>query len=177
MSIQPIEVPSLLRAITWPVIVIVIFFVFRRTLSDLVGVMGRNVRKFSVAGVSLELAEIREVKLYSLETEIRRLDAGPSPQSGSSGISDLITQLQYGGQRDYIEIELGSESSPQWLTSRLYLLAFLTSFHQPKCMVFVHTVEGVNRRFLGTIPPDQVRWALAGQVLSRLSSQTRHFDT
>ena len=47
MNIQPIDVPSLLREITWPVIVVVAFFVFRSPLTDLVRIMGRNVRKLS----------------------------------------------------------------------------------------------------------------------------------
>ncbi|HET8924382.1 MAG TPA: IPT/TIG domain-containing protein [Candidatus Acidoferrum sp.] len=159
---QPIDLPSLLRAITWPVIVIVAFFVFRRPLSDLVGVLGRGVRKFSFAGVSLELAEVSQVRPHALDAEIRQLDAGPSPQSGSSGISDLINQLQYGGQRDYIVIDLGSQSSPRWLTSRLYLLTFLISLiHEPKCLVFVHTSCEISKRFLGIASPDAVRWALA----------------
>lgn len=83
MSIQPIDMPSLLRAITWPVIVVVAFFVFRTTLSDLVGVLGRNVRKFSFGGLSLELAPVSEMKPpQALETEIRQLEAGLYPDCG-----------------------------------------------------------------------------------------------
>ncbi len=44
--------PSLPRASTWLVIVVVAFFVFRNPLSDLVGVLGRNVRKLSFGGLS-----------------------------------------------------------------------------------------------------------------------------
>lgn len=161
MNMQPIDLPSLLRAIAWPVIAVVAFVVFRRPLTELVGVLGRSVRKFSFAGVSVELAQVSDVKPSALDTEIRQLDAAASPQSGATGISDLITQLQSGRQHDYIVIDLGSEPSPRWLTSRLYLLTFLISLiHEPKCLVFVHTSCEISRRFLGIASPDAVRWAL-----------------
>jgi IPT/TIG domain len=159
---QPIDLPSLLRAITWPVIVVIAFFVFRRPLGELVLVLGRRAHKFSFGGLSLQLAEVSEAKPLSLDAEIRQLDTGAIPQSGSTGISELIAELQRGQKHDYIVIDLGSESSPRWLTSRLYLLTFLISFlHQPKCLVFVHTVGGVTKRFLGKASPDSVRWGLA----------------
>lgn len=162
MNFQPIDVPSLLRAITWPVIVVIAFLLFRRPLSDLVAVLGRSLRKLSFAGVSVELAQVSDVKPNALDTEIRQLDAAASPQSGATGISGLITQLQSGRQRDYIVIDLGSQSSPRWLTSRLYLLTFVISLiHEPKCLVFVHTSCEISRRFLGIASPDAVRWALA----------------
>jgi hypothetical protein len=80
MNIQPIDVPSLLRAITWLVIVVIAFLLFRRPLSDLVAVLGRSVRKLSFAGVSVELAQVSDVKPNALDTEIRQLDAAASPQ-------------------------------------------------------------------------------------------------
>jgi hypothetical protein len=84
------------------------------------------------------------------------------PQSGPSAISGLLTQLQYGGQHDYIVIDLGSEASPRWLTSRLYLLSLLlTVIDRPLCLVFVETVGGIRKRFVGTASPDRVRFALA----------------
>lgn len=162
MNIQPLDIPALLGAVTWPLIAVVAFVVFRRPLGDLVGVLGQRARKFSFAGVSLELAEVSEMKPLSLEAEIRQLDAGLIPQSGSSAIAGLLTQLQSGGQRDYIVIDLGPESSPRWLTSRLYLLAFLIApIDRPKSFVFVETVGAVRKRFLGTASPHRVRWGLA----------------
>ena len=65
-------------------------------------------------------------------------------------------------QHDYIVIDLGSEASPRWLTSRLYLLALLiTLINKPLCLVFVETASGVRKRFVGLSSPDRVRWALA----------------
>jgi hypothetical protein len=163
MSIQPIDVPSLLRAITWLVIVIVAFFVFRRQLGDVVGILGRHIQKVSFGGVSLEFAQIPEMKPpQTLDTEIRQLDAGLNPQSGTPGLTSLLSQLQRGGKQDYIVIHLGSETSRRWLTSRLYLLAFLiTLLDRQLCLVFVETVGGVRKHFVGLALPSRVRWALA----------------
>jgi hypothetical protein len=131
MSIQPIDLPALLGAATWPLIALLAFTVFRRPLSDLVGILGQCARKFSFGGVSLELAQVSEIEPRSLEAEIRQLGAGLIPQSGSSPIADLLMQLQSGGHHDYIVIDLGSESSSRWLTSRLYLQSRLKFFHRP----------------------------------------------
>jgi hypothetical protein len=160
---QPIDLPSLLRAITWPVIVVIAFFLFRSSLGDLVGILGRRIQKFSFGGVSLELAQVSEIKPpQTLDTEIRQLDAGLYPQSGVSGLTTLINQLQRGGKQDYIVIDFGSEASRRWLTSRLYLLVLLiTLLDRQLCLVFVETVGDVRKRFVGMAFPSRVRWGLA----------------
>jgi hypothetical protein len=161
MNIQPIDLPSLLRAVIWPLLAVVAFIAFRRPLGVLVTILGQRVHKFSVGGFSMELAEVSEMKTQTLETEIRQLDAGLIPQSGSNAISQLLFQLQTERNHDYITLDLGSETSPRWLTSRLYLLAFLiTLIDRPICMVFVETNGGVRKRFVGTAAPNRVRWAL-----------------
>jgi hypothetical protein len=152
----------MLRAVIWPALAIVFLLVFRRPVGDLVQILGQRIHKLSYAGLSLELAEIAEMKTQTLETEIRQLDAGPIPQSGSTAISQFVAELQTDRGRDYVVLDLGSEASPRWLTSRVYLLAFLiTLIDRPMCIVFVETVGSVRRRFLGTALPDRVRWALS----------------
>src|SRR2546425_431006 len=111
MNIQPIDLASLLRAVTWPLITIAALVVFRRPLINLVGVLGQRVQKISFGGLSLDVSEVSELKPHSLDAEIRQLDAGLVPQSGTSSISILLSQLQYHGQHDYIVIDLGSEPS------------------------------------------------------------------
>jgi hypothetical protein len=143
MSIQPIDLPSLLHALIWPFIVIAALAVFRRPLGDLVSVLGQRVHKLSVAGYSLELAQVREMQPRAMDTEIRQLDAGLIPQSGSTSLTALVTELQSGGQHDY-------------------LLSFLvTLIRRQLCLVFVETAGGLRKRFVGTASPEQARWALA----------------
>src|SRR5713226_5606301 len=98
MNIQPIDLPSLLRAVLWPALTIVVLTIFRQPLSDLAKFLGQRIQKFSIGGVSLELAEVSAMKAQTLETEIRQLDAGLVPQSGSSAISGLLMQLQREGR-------------------------------------------------------------------------------
>lgn len=161
MSIQPIDLPSLLRAVIWPLLAFFALIVFRRPMGTLITILGQRVHKFSLGGFSMELVEVSEMKTQTLETEIRQLDAGLIPQSGSTAISQLLLQLQAERNHDYITLDLGSETSPRWLTSRLYLLAFLiTLIDRPICMVFVETIGGVRKRFIGTATPNRVRWAL-----------------
>jgi hypothetical protein len=114
MNIQPIDLPSLVRALIWPLIALIAFVAFRHHMSDLLSILGQRVRTFSFGGVSLELAEVSELKPPpSLDTEIRQLDAGLIPQSGVTGLTALLQQLQSRGKHDYIVIDLGSESSPR----------------------------------------------------------------
>ena len=54
MNVQPIDVPSLLHAVTWPVIVVIAFVVFRRPLAELVKVLGQRTHKASFGSLSLE---------------------------------------------------------------------------------------------------------------------------
>jgi hypothetical protein len=162
MNFQPIDLPLLLRSATWPVFAVVALVVLRQPLADMVKALGQRTHKLSFMEFSLELTEISEKKPATLETEIRQLEAGLNPQSGSTSLSSLFNQIQHGEQHDYIVIDLGSESSPRWLTSRLYLLALLiTLLNRPMCLVFVETAGGMRKRFVGLASPDQVRWALA----------------
>jgi hypothetical protein len=163
MSIQPIDVPSLLRAVIWPLISALICVVFRRELRDLIPIFSRRLSKISFGTLSVELAKVPEVTPPpALDAEIRQPEAGLIPQSGVPGLTGLINRLATGGKYDYIVIDLGSESSPRWLTSRLYLLTYLLMLLDSSSrLVFTETIGGVRGRFVGAAAPSRVRWALA----------------
>jgi hypothetical protein len=159
MSIDPVNIPSLLGTIIWPAIVVVALTAFRKPLAELIGPLGRNVRKISFAGIELELATATELRPRSLDSDLRELDAGTHPQSGPI---DLLSELRAAGSHDYVVIDLGSDSAPRWLTSRLYLFGLLLArVSRLKCFVFVETAGIVRNRFVGTASPEAVRWALA----------------
>jgi hypothetical protein len=62
----------------------------------------------------------------------------------------------------YIVIDLGSDTTPRWLTSRLYLFGLLLArVSRLKCFVFVEIAAGIRNRFVGISSPEAVRWALA----------------
>src|SRR5260370_34442705 len=162
MKIQPIDLPSLLKAISWPAMTAIALAVFRRPLATLISVLGQKVSKFSIGKFSIEMAQVQEMKPSTMDTEIRQLEAGLIPQSGNTALTALVNELQSGGKHDYVVIDFGSESAPRWLTSRLYLLCFLiTLINRQLCMVFVETVGSVRKKLIGIASPEQVRWALA----------------
>jgi hypothetical protein len=126
---------------------------------ELIAVLCQRVNNISFGGLSLELATLSELKPRSLDIDLRELDAATRPQSGPI---DLLTQLKEAGDHDYIVIDLGSDTAPRWLTSRLYLFGLLLArVSRLKCFVFVETAAGIRNRFVGIASPDAVRWALA----------------
>jgi hypothetical protein len=163
----PLDIPALIQALAWPVSAFLALMFLRQTIGELVLTLGKRVRKFSFGGASLELSEVAEAKsARTVDTEIRSLDAGLNPQSEPSAISQLLAQVQHGEQRDYILIDLGSLESPRWLTSRLYLVAYLlTLVTRPSIFVFVETAGGIRKRYIGSCSPGELRWALAREYI------------
>jgi hypothetical protein len=161
MELEPVNLLAPILALLWPAIAVVALVLFRRPLVELVGILGQRLQKISIGTLALELAAISELKLTALDTEVRKLDAAPSMQSGASSLFGLMAQPRQGHKHDYVVIDQGLETAPRWLTSRLYLLAFLiTRIDGPKCLVFIETTGNVRGRFVETAAPEQVRWAL-----------------
>jgi hypothetical protein len=98
-----------------------------------------------------------------------QLDVSPTttfpPQLGpgivsSSYAMDLLDRIKGQGPADYAIIDLGSGRN--WLTSRLFIFAILLKrMRSLKTFVFVETRDGIEKRFLGVMPPDAVHWLLA----------------
>lgn len=162
MTIQPLDLLSPLRAVTWPLITIVAFAMFRQPLGNVVCALMPRMNKLSVGTFSIELMQVREMQPRAMDTEIRQLEAELMPQTGSNALATLVNELQSGGQHDCVLIDLGSELSLRWLTSRLYLLCFLiTLINRQLCLVLAETLGNVRKRFVGTASPAHLRWALA----------------
>jgi hypothetical protein len=98
MSIQPVDIPSLLlRSAAWPIIVLVALVIFRRQLPELVRILSRQINKFTFAGLSLELTVVSEMQSTALEIEVRQFNAAPQIQSGVSSISGVFEELKRTG--------------------------------------------------------------------------------
>jgi hypothetical protein len=142
MTVHPLDLPSLVSAVAWPLIVIFGLVFFRHPVTDLVAILGQRIHKFSFEVFSLELAEVKEMHSRILDTEIRKLDVGLAPQSGSTAISQLLAQLQGDRRCELILFDLGSESLPRWLTSRLNVPALrITLIERFIRLVFVSDLE------------------------------------
>jgi hypothetical protein len=50
MGIQPIDIPALLKAVSWPLIAAVALALFRQPLANLFSALGQKVSKFSIGG-------------------------------------------------------------------------------------------------------------------------------
>jgi hypothetical protein len=162
MTLQPIDVSSILSALAWPSVVVAALFVFRHSAADLAKLVSERVQKVSFAGFGVEFAALRNVTPVTLEVELREMSGAPPSPSGSGSIFQVYQDLLYGGPRGYVIVDLGSEEKPQWISSRLYLLAYLITLIDPKIsIVFVETAAGVRQRYIGVANPDDVRWALA----------------
>src|ERR1700739_503326 len=101
MSIDPVNIPSLLRAIVWPAVAVVALTAFRKPLAEMIGFLGRNITKVSFGGLELGLATASELRPRALDNDLRELDAKTRPQSGPI---DLLTELRAAGSHDYVVI-------------------------------------------------------------------------
>jgi hypothetical protein len=122
------------------------------------------VSKLSFGKFSIEMAQVPEMKPQAMDAEIGELDAVSTPQSGTTGLTALVNELQSGGARDYVVIDFIPESARRWLSSWLYLLCFLVTFiNRHLCVVVVETVGNVQKKFVGISSPASLRWALANK--------------
>lgn len=60
MTIQPIDIPSLFRALAWPVFAGVALTAFRRQIGNFISVLGQRASKFSFGKFSIEMAKGEE---------------------------------------------------------------------------------------------------------------------
>ena len=83
-----------------------------------------------------------------------------SVQINDSTARTFMTQLMDVQRADYAEINLGT--GQEWLTSRLFIIAILYErMKNINCFVFVETVEGTRKRYVGWAYASQIRWALS----------------
>lgn len=69
IPIQPIDIPSLLRAVTWPVLIIIALAFFWRPLTELVKTLTPHINKLSFHGFSLEMMQVNEMRPRAMDTK------------------------------------------------------------------------------------------------------------
>ncbi len=95
------------------------------------------------------------------DVDSRQMAGVPAGASGSSNISQVVLALQ-NRPRGFVVVDLGSKAKTEWLSSRVYLLAYLIALIDPAIvMVLVENSGGVRHKYVGVACPDDVRWALA----------------
>jgi len=164
------EVTDLIRAIAWPLVVVVTVIVARRQIAEVAKALTGRVSRISVFGVDLEIAHVEalDTDASDLFTAIRepieagsfRARAGAVPASYVGTLQDLIRQ----GQRaDYAVIDLGD--GERWLTTRLYLFAAMLHWAlSVERFVFIETTPiGERSHLVGHAATDEICQALASR--------------
>src|SRR5580765_4530184 len=148
---------EIIKALAWPVSALIMAVVFRRPLNAFLGALGTRVNKLSVFKVELELTPAKSATSTPLLDEIRAVTtAAPIADSAAT----LLEQVQMATPADYATIHLGH--GDEWLTSRLFIAAtMLERMRGLQVLVFVESVDTIDRRLLAVVPVAVVRWALA----------------
>ena len=146
---------SVIQAVAWPLVIVVLVFLYRREIPKLIRALSGRVSKLSAAGLTLEFAAAQSVP-KSMQVRLEDIrepsSSGPPPQSGMQSLIDLARSS---APVDYVRIDLREGSS--WLTSRLYLFAVvLPPMLGLRCFVFVCTRGEIPRYFLGLASPETV---------------------
>jgi hypothetical protein len=157
-----IDIAAIIAATVWPIIILLVLF--SKRFKTLVESLSSRITKLEVAGVKIEMPQATS---YQPETGMmaefgnmfEKLGAG-SVMPENSNVSSLIDLLMKGKDGEYTVLDLGSGES--WLTSRIYILSILFPMVKSvKYLVFVSTAYGNNKKFIGWINVQKMRWSLA----------------
>jgi hypothetical protein len=153
------QVVDLMRAVVWPVAVMVAVIVLRDPLTRLLG----RATRVSAFSVSIDLATATEFKApawgVGAVPDVRKPSPAPPMTSAPEA---LFIQLSDPAHVDYAVIDLGTGT--EWLTSRVYLFSMLLQRYRGlRCLVFVETVGDLRRQFIVSADPTDVTTALANR--------------
>jgi hypothetical protein len=153
------NVVSLVEAIAWPLIVLLILLALRPYLPEIARGLARRVTRVSWASVSMEFAVATEVRpeVWGALQVLR--DPGSSGLVAADSSQMLFTLIREGERSDSATLDLGTGN--RWLTSRLFIFSvILCELLGVRCMVFLETRDGIPKRFVGVADPRAVRAAM-----------------
>jgi hypothetical protein len=101
------SVADLIRAIAWPVVVLVGFLLFRRELPKLVGVLARRVRSVSIAQVSVEFV-VHEFRPSPVLWAANPLDELAGSDFDGDSIRELVAELQGDKAARYVVVDVAT---------------------------------------------------------------------
>jgi hypothetical protein len=153
------DLVELVKAIAWPLVLVVALIAFRRPISRFVEQIAGKITKVSAFDVAIELATVPSAPTPWLDPHVY---AGSELFGGSvtsTTIATLFERIRADMVWSYLIVDLGEGHS--WLESRLYLFAtILQHMGGLRCVVFVQSAQGHYRRFLGIARPESVQHAL-----------------
>ena len=148
---------SLIQAIAWPIVALIVAFLFRQHLPKFVQSLIGRISSLSTGPVASEFvaAKPNPEVLDALEY----ISKASSPYDTSEHISHLLGIVEKSPSADYLVIDL--RDGKAWLTSRLYLFAVvLPPTLGVRCFVFVSAHGQLPRYFLGLASVESVARAL-----------------
>jgi hypothetical protein len=151
-----LDVASVIGAIMWPVIILVILF--SKRFSALLEALLNRITKVEIAGITLELPKMALTAIQEKEELAfwQEIDSG----NITSNPSTIIKNLTNGENADYVTLDLGTGKS--WLTSRTFIVSiFYYQIKGVKAIVFTETLKGVSKKYLGWVSSEKIRWLLA----------------
>ena len=148
---------TLVGHVAWPVAILIIAVVFRKSLAAFVTSIGSRITKLSVFNVGFELVPATAATATPLLDDIRTA-------TNSAEISDssrmMLDQVELATPADYAQLDIGN--GEEWLTTRLYLAAvMLKRMRGVQIFVFVGKVSGEEKRFIAAAEVEPMRWSLA----------------
>lgn len=152
------DVVALIRAVAWPLAVLLILVLLRPYLPGLLKGLSSRISRVSWASASVEFVAT-EVRPEVWNT-LAYLRDPSSTQRWADSSQTLFNLIKSGERADSATIDLGT--GRRWLTSRLYIFAtLLPELLGVRCLVFLETRNRLARSFVGLAEPQAVRAALA----------------
>ena len=158
------DVAAMLAATLWPLVLMIVLLMYRKEIPRLTkSVLGR-VTKLAFAGAEVQLAEVKSITPAwsgsSGGLDLRH--QARATEINDSYVGTFMTQLRDAPMAEVAEVNLGQ--GQDWLSSRLYIMAILFARYKGvEALVFLDTVMGRTRRYVGWADVDKIRWALAHQ--------------
>src|SRR5258708_5189704 len=144
--------------LAWPVVALVAFSLFRKSLISFLDTVAKRATKFSLGALGIELPTMNEAQLSDDLLTFRTAD--PFMVVGSSAKRTLFGMFQQPGTFEFVSINLGR--GDDWVSSRLYIFAvMLQRMKSLRCIVFVQPGPETESQFLGATTPEAIRWSLA----------------
>ncbi|MCP3955400.1 MAG: hypothetical protein GY697_24745 [Desulfobacterales bacterium] len=156
-----LDIAATVSAIIWPVVLIIVLYLLRERIPELLKELVGRVTKLDIAGVTLEFAKAKVFtpEFSSAAAGIDLRQHATAMQVNDSTAGTFFNQLRDPTDVDYAIVNL--EAGDKWLTSRLYIMAVVFArMKNLKAFVFVDQ-SGTIKRYLGWVEPNRVRWALA----------------
>lgn len=152
-----LDISSMINAILWPLIVLILLLVYRENIISILP----NIRKLKLPIVEIEFGIVKELSQAWLTSGSVDLRRSAQPVDIADNIQkNFINQLRDPSSGDYAIVDLGIGN--EWLTSRLFILAILFERMKGlKSFVFVETVQDIRRKYIGWAEPSRIRWSLA----------------